>query len=144
MYSDTLLALERAHLLQIIVWGGGSIVLGTALLVAIAVRRVRSPLLLNFGVQCLAWGAIDLLLAGVHLGWLTGRDLNGAVALDRLLWLSTGLNAGFVGVGLTLALTGWLLGRRMALIGAGAGVIVQGLALLVLNLRFVNALSPYI
>lgn len=144
MYSDTLLALERAHFLQIVFWGGGSIMLATALLAAIAVRRIRSPLLLHFAVQCLAWGAIDLVVASVHLGRLTARDLNGAVSLERLLWLSAGLNAGFIGVGLTLALAGWLLGRRMALLGAGAGVIVQGLALLILNLRFVTALSPYV
>ena len=38
-------------------------------------------------------------------------------------------------VGATLALCGWKFGRRLGLVGAGLGVIVQGLALAVLDLQ---------
>ena len=144
MYSDTLLALERAHLLQIIVWGGASIMVGAAMLAVLAVRRVRSPLLAGFAIQCVAWGVAEVALAGIRLHGASLRDGAAAVTLDRLLWLNTGLDAGYVIVGATLALTGWALGRRLGLMGAGMGVIMHGLALFIFDLRFVLALSPYV
>ncbi|MFM9014132.1 MAG: DUF6992 family protein, partial [Gemmatimonadota bacterium] len=61
--------------------------------------------------------------------------LAGAVALDRFVWLNVGLDLGYVLVGLTLALTGWRLGRRLGLVGAGLGVRVQGRALALLDLQ---------
>ena len=144
MYSDTLLALERAHLLQIIAWGGASIVVGAAVLGILAVARTRSALLANFAIQCVAWGGAEVVLAGIRLHGVAHRDGAAAVTLDRLLWLNTGLDAGYVIVGATLALTGWMLGRRQGLMGAGMGVIVHGLALFIFDLRFVLALSPYV
>jgi hypothetical protein len=48
--------------------------------------------------------------------------------------LNAGLDLGYVGVGVALAVTGWMLGRRLGLVGAGLGVVVQGLGLLVLDL----------
>ena len=144
MYSDTLLALERAHLLQIIVWGGTSFLVGAMVLAILAVRRTRSALLSNFAIQCVAWGAAEVALAGVRFQGVSHRDGAAAVTLDRLLWLNTGLDAGYVIVGVTLALTGWILGRRPGLMGAGMGVIMHGLALFIFDLRFVLALSPYV
>ena len=144
MYSDTLLALERAHLLQIIVWGGASILAGAALLVFLAVQRTRSALLRNFAFQCVAWGVAEVVLAGIRLRGLSHRDGAAAATLDRLLWLNAGLDAGYVIVGATLAATGWIVGRRQGPMGAGMGIILQGLALFVLDLRFVLALSPYV
>ena len=67
-----------------------------------------------------------------------------AAALERLLWLNTGLDAGYVAVGVTLALTGWYLGRRASLMGAAIGIIVHGLALFIFDLRFVLVLSPHV
>ena len=144
MWSDTLLAAERAHLVRLLAWGAGSVVAGTALLVLVAVRRGApggSPLLTNFAVQCAAWGAIDLLIAAVAWRGLAERDAAGATKLDRLLWLNTGLDVGYVGVGVALAVVGWQLGRRLGLVGAGLGVVVQGLALLALDARFIAALD---
>ena len=144
MYSDTLLALERAHLLQIIVWGGASILVGAALLAFLAFQRDRSVLLGNFAIQCVAWGIAESILAGIRLRGVSHRDGAAAVTLDRLLWLNTGLDAGYVIVGATLALTGWIMGRRQGPMGAGMGVILQGMALFVFDLRFALALSPYV
>ena len=153
MWSDTLLAAERAHLVRLLAWGGTSVVVGALLLVALHWMRGRgadagastaaspSPLLLHFAVQTAAWGAIDLLLAGLAWRGLRLRDLAGATQLDRLIWLNTGLDIGYVAVGVTLALTGWIVGRRLGAVGAGTGVIVQGLALLVLDLRFAAFIS---
>ena len=141
MWSDTLLAAEKAHLVRLIAWGMGSVVAGTALIALGAVRRGASPLLTQFAVQCAAWGAIDLLIAGLAWRGLAERDVTGATKLDRLLWLNTGLNVGYVAVGITLAVLGWQLGRRLGLVGAGAGVVVQGLALFILDAHFINVLN---
>jgi hypothetical protein len=58
-----------------------------------------------------------------------------------MLWLAAGLDLGVILVGITLALTGWKLDRRLSLVGAGIGVIVQGAGLLVLDLRFIAITS---
>jgi hypothetical protein len=86
---------------------------------------------------------VVLALAG--LGWrgLALRDVAGATRLDRILWLNIGLDVGYVAVGLTLALLGWALGRRLALVGAGMGVIVQGLGLVVLDAWFAAAIARW-
>lgn len=144
MWSDSLLAAERAHLIRLLAWGAASVVAGTALLVLVAVRRGAaggSPLLTSFAVQCAAWGAIDLAIAGFAWRGLAPRDVTGATKLDRLLWLNTGLDVGYVAVGVALAVAGWQLGRRLGLVGAGLGVVVQGLALFVLDAQFIAVLN---
>jgi hypothetical protein len=72
---------------------------------------------------------------------LAPRDLAGATRLDRLLWLTIGLDIGFVLIGLTLVATGWRLGRRLGLVGAGTAVVVQGTALLLLDLLIASQIS---
>jgi hypothetical protein len=141
MFSDTLLLAERAHLNRILVWGAVSVLVGTLLLAFVTARRVGSPLLLHFAVQTAAWGAIDLVIALVARRGLALRDVSGATRLDRFVWFNNGLDVGYVAVGLTLAIVGWQLGRRLGLVGAGVGIVVQGLALLVLDLRFSNTLA---
>ena len=143
MFADTLLQLERGHLVRLLVWGALSVLLGTALLGVLAATRRRSPLLHHFALQLAAWGAIDLALAAVAWRGLALRDLAGATHLDRLLWLNIGLDAGYVGVGVTLAVAGWALGRRLSLVGAGLGVIVQGLGLAVLDLYFAAQIARW-
>ena len=44
----------------------------------------------------------------------------------------------------TIAAMGWLLGRRLAPVGAGLGVAVQGAALLVLDGALAGRFSPYV
>ena len=137
MWSDTLLALERAHLLRLLAWSGLSIVAGTALFAAITIRRAGTALLRHFAIQMTAWGLVNLAIAGWGLSRLAERDHASATRLDRVLWLSVGLDIGLIAVGLTLAVTGWMLARRLGTVGAGIGVLVQGAGLLVLDLRFV-------
>jgi hypothetical protein len=143
MWSDTLYALERAHLLRVGVWGSASIVVGTALIALLAARRSDSPLVKHFAIQLAAWGAIDVALVAWAWRGLALRDLAGATKLDRLLWLNVGLDAGYVAVGVTLAVCAWTLGRRLGGVGAGLGVIVQGAALFVLDVYVVAAISQY-
>ena len=136
MWSDTLLLAERAHLNRVFLWGASSSVVGTLLLALLTSRRVGSPLLLHFAIQTAVWGVIDLIIAIFARRGLTLRDVSGATRLDRFIWFNNGLDVGYVAVGLTLAILGWHLGRRLGLVGAGVGIVVQGLGLLILDLRF--------
>lgn len=124
---------ERSHLVRLAWWGTASLLVGFAVLLATWRRAPRPALVWHFAVQTAAWGAIDLAL--VAAGWRTivPRDVNGYWGLREFLWLNLGLDAGYVGVGVTLAACGWALGRRLGLVGAGLGVVVQGLALVVLD-----------
>ena len=141
MWADTLLAAERAHVIRLLVWGGGSVLLGTALLAWLYVGRRRSVLLEHFGIQTAAWGAVELALGAIARASMVTRDLAAATRLDRLLWLNIGLDAGYVLVGLTLVVTGWMLGRRLGAVGAGLAIVVQGIALTLLHLLLASQIS---
>ena len=141
MWSDTLLQLERTHLLRLFAWGATCVLLGTLLLATLAATRRRSPLLSHFGIQTAAWGAIVLAIAGWAWRGLALRDLAGATRLDRLLWLNIGLDAGYAFVGITLAVVGWRLARSHGLVGAGIAIVIQGLALAVLDLQLAGAVG---
>jgi hypothetical protein len=144
MWSDTLLAAERSHLIRLVIWAITSITLGTALLAFITLRRLAAPILQWFATQALAWGVVESVVAVMSWRSLTMRDVSAATRLDRLTWLYAGLDVGVIGVGITLAVTAWVYGRRLGLLGAGLGVVVQGLGLLVLNLTFAALLARLI
>lgn len=141
MWADTLLAAERAHLLRLALWGGASLLIGTAVVAMLRIGRRRSSLLEHFSIQTAAWGAIELCMTLLGQQSLSLRDLAGATRLDRMLWLNIGLDLGYVFVGLALAVVGWRAMRRLGLVGAGLGVIVQGSALAVLDLLLAGQIS---
>ena len=141
MWADTLLAMERAHLLRLLVWGAASLLMGSALVAFLRLRGHRSALLDHFGIQSALWGAIDLVLALWGLHRLELRDLASATRLDRFLWLNVGLDAGYMMVGLTLLVIGWRAPRRPGLVGAGLAVLVQGSALALLDLLLAGRIS---
>jgi hypothetical protein len=142
MWADTLLALERGHLLRLLVWALTSILVGTAVMAWSIVRRQDAPMLRHFAIQMAAWGAVDAAI--VAWGWqgLALRDFAAAQRLVNFLWLNTGLDVGYIAVGVTLALLGWRWGQRLGAIGAGLGVIVQGLALTLLDVRLIVLIGP--
>ena len=142
MWADTLLLLERGHLLRLLVWGAASVVSGTLLLTYLTWKRETAPLLRHFAIQRAAWGIVIAVICLVGWRGLELRDFAGLQRLLNLLWLNVGLNGGYVAVGVTVALLGWKLGRKAGLVGAGLGVIVQGLALLLLDLRLISAIGP--
>lgn len=144
MWADTLLAAERAHLLRLAVWAAGSILVGTAIIAALRLKGRASPLMLHFGVQSAAWGVVDLLIAWAANGSLALRNLGSARQLERVLWFNAGLDGGYLAVGLCLAICGWVMGRRLGLVGAGVGVVVQGAALLVLDLILAGQLATMV
>jgi hypothetical protein len=146
MWADTLLLAEKAHLIRVIVWALASILAGTAVLAALAIRRARSALLSAFALQSVAWGIFEATIAAVALAGLVPRDLSAAAQLDRHLWFETGLDVGCIVVGATMAITTWVLthGKKLGGVGAGLGIIVQGAALLALDARFVIFLNQYV
>lgn len=141
MWADTLLSAERAHLVRLLVWAAGSVLAGTALLAWLQIGRRRSALLEQFGLQTAGWGAAELAFAAMSWASLAPRDLAGATRLDRLLWLNIGLDGGYVLVGVTLVVTGWRLGRRLGLVGAGLAIVLQGVALALLDLLLAGQIS---
>jgi hypothetical protein len=141
MWADTLQAAEHAHVLRLMLWGVGSTLVGTALLAWLHMGRRRSALLEQFGLQTAAWGAAELVFAAIARAGVAPRDLAAATRLDRLLWLELGLDGGYLLVGLTLVASGWMLGRRLGMVGAGLAVVVQGAALALLHLLLAGQIS---
>lgn len=141
MWADTLLAAEGAHLLRILLWGAASLLVGTGLLAWLRLGARRSALLEQFAIQTAAWGTAEVALAALARASLAMRDLTAATRLDRLLWLNLGLDAGYVMLGLALAVVGWRLARHLGYVGAGIAIIVQGGALALLDLTFALQIS---
>lgn len=141
MWADTLQAAERAHLLRLLMWAATSILTGTAMLAWMRARSVKSDLLRHFSIQTMAWGAAIALITVWQLPQLVPRDIASATRLDRMLWLYVGLDVGAVAVGVALVAVGSRLGRRMTLVGAGMGVIVQGGAVALLDLILAGQIS---
>jgi hypothetical protein len=144
MWSDTFLLYERAHLQRLLLWGVTSAVCGLVLLAVARRTRLRSSLLFHFGLQTAAWGLIDLVLAGNAWWALALRDLQSATQLDRFLWLNVGLDVGYIATGATLAVAAWLLGRRAGGVGAGIGILTQGVGLLLLDVRFLSLIDQFV
>ena len=141
MWADTLESLERLHVLRLSVWAGASMLAGTALLAWLRAGGRQSPLLKQFAIQSAGWGLVDAGIAALAWHGIAPRDIASATRLDRILWLNIGLDAGYVLVGITMAVAAWCLGRRLGLLGAGIGVGVQGGALVVLDLMLAAQIS---
>ncbi|WP_380165418.1 DUF6992 family protein [Jannaschia sp. R86511] len=97
--------------------------------------RQLGPRASGFARQAVAWGAVDLAIAaaGAVGGRKPVRDRSGETAsLRRLLLLNAALDVGYVAAGAALVRAGTVRGRDS--VGDGAGVVVQGLFLLVLDL----------
>jgi len=141
MWSDTLLAAERSHLIRVVIWAVTSAVLGTTFVTMIAGRRMSAPIALWFAIQTLVWGSVELIIAAARWSALSMRDVSGATRLDRLTWFTIGIDVGIIGAGVTAALMAWRFTRNLRAFGGGLGVVVQGLGLLVLDLTFASILA---
>ena len=142
MWADTLLSLEQGHLLRLGVWAAISILGGTVILAVLAVRQISAPLLKHFAIQTAAWGAVNALIAVWAWRGLAMRDFAGTQRLLNILWLNTGLDLGYAAVGITLVIVGWRWERRLGAVGAGIGVLLQGLALALLDYRLIQLIGP--
>ncbi len=142
MWADTLLTYEQGHLLRLGVWAAISMLGATVLLAVLTARRLEAPLLKHFAIQTGAWGAVNALIALWAWRGLAMRDFAGTQKLLNILWLNTGLDVGYAAVGLTLVIVGWRWERRLGAVGAGLGVVLQGLALALLDLRLIVLIGP--
>jgi hypothetical protein len=131
---------EQFHLLKLGVWAAACVIVG-AIILWLERRRANGHFGRHFAIQTAAWGVVNLVIVAFAAGTVAPRDVASVVSLDRFLWLNVGLDVGYVAVGATLALAGWRLGRRRGLIGAGIGVLVQGLALCILDLQLTAHIS---
>jgi hypothetical protein len=141
MWADTLQTFERQHLLQLLEWGGASVLIGCLLFLVLSLRRIRAPLLRHFATQNILWGIAELVWGAFGYRDVPLRDYEGAASLARVLWVAIGFEAGAILVGITLAIGGWAYVRRLAVVGAGIGIIVQASALIVLDLILVRAIQ---
>jgi len=141
MWADTLQTFERQHLLQLLEWGGASVLIGCLLLFFLSLRRIKAPLLSHFGIQSVLWGAAELVWGAFAYRDVPLRDYEGAASLARVLWVAIGFEAGAILLGFTLAIGGWTYVKRLAVVGAGIGIIVQASALIVLDLILVRAIQ---
>ena len=58
MWSDTLLAAERSHIIRIVIWAVTSAALGTTVVTIVVGRRMSAPIALWFAIQTLVWGSV--------------------------------------------------------------------------------------
>lgn len=142
MWSDTILNAERVFILRILVWGGLSMLAGTALLLAtILAPRMRGGLLRAFGAVCAIAGALELAIAGVGYATMGLRDVGGAARLERMAWLELGLWFGLAALGVTLAIAGWRLSRSVRAVGSGLAITMHALALTFIDLQLISVIT---
>lgn len=141
VFADSLLRAEQMHLFRLLVWGGGSVLVGTLVFALLAWRRPATTMLRHFAIQMIGWGVLEI--AYVALAWqrLGLRDVSGATRLDRLLWLNLGFDLGLMVLGVTVGGIGWRLERRLALLGTAVGILVQATALFLINAQLAALIS---
>jgi hypothetical protein len=115
--------------------------IGTTMVAIVALRRLKAPIVTWFAIQTLAWGSLELIVTAARWYAVGMRDVSAATRLDRLTWFVTGLDVGLIAVGVATAGIAWSTNRRLGVFGAGLGVMVQGLGLLVLDLTFASNLA---
>ena len=115
--------------------------IGCLLLLFLSLRQIQAPLLSHFGIQSVLWGAAELAWGAFAYRDVPLRDYEGAASLARVLWVAIGFEAGAILVGITLLVGGWTYVKRLAVVGAGIGIIVQASALIVLDLILVRAIQ---
>ncbi len=141
VWADTILHAEQQHLLRLLFWAGLSLIAGTTVATIVTVQRLRSPLLIHFALQMALWGVVIGAIAGIEWQRLHLRDVSDFARLERLVWMNIGMDVGFVGMGAVIAASGRILARSIAAVGAGVGIMVQALALLVIELQFASMIS---
>ena len=103
----------HAHLDRLLVWGALSVVAGLALR--------RRP----FGIMTGAWGAVNVVIV-----LATWRNVPHEPDFHAFLAFNLGLDLGYVGVGLAMAL---LAGDRTRIKEFGGAIVIQGAMLFLLD-----------
>jgi hypothetical protein len=149
VWADTLHHAEQLHLLRVCFWGGLSTLAGTALLVFVLSYRRPSTIIARFASVCAVFGAGEIVVAGIAYRAIPLRDISGATRLDRVAWLQLGLYIGLMAVGVSTMISSGNAGRRTPGsnslgapgVGAGAAMLMHGLALATLELILISEIS---
>jgi len=142
VWSPDLLSVERIHVLQLLVWGVASFVLGIGVIVAFRARRARAPLALWFAVVMAVSGAVESLFALVRWHGLAERDFASVLRLTahvRLamigeVWLFAGATM--------LVCVGILLAKRLDVTGVAVALVAHAGVLFILDRLFLSRLTP--
>jgi len=134
-YTAARLDGEADHLMRVGAWGGASLVGGL-----IAATLSDSDAASAYGLQSVAWGAINLGIAGTVLSRrappaeVTYEAERAAERrLQRLLGINLALNSGYILVGGATALSAPEGTRGARQRGHGSAIVVQGAALMLLD-----------
>ncbi len=144
--GEALARLRRGLAVALGAWGGASVVAGAGLAVLDRLGRGGGALR-GAARQSAAWGAVDVVVA-----LLAARDARrargdrspagerrDAERLRRVLLVNAGLDVGYVAAGLALLRRRRLRGSDVT--GDGAAVVVQGAALLVVDVAAARRLG---
>ena len=138
MWADTLLHWETQAVMRLLLWSTLSVAAGGALLVV--VRRKPPRLLRHFAIQTTVCGFAEACVAAAWWRTLHLRDATGAAQLSSRLSLVTAIVVGVALAGVVLGAQSWS-ARRLPVIGAAVGVVVQALAILALDAQLLAKLG---
>lgn len=141
MWSPDLLGIERFHILQLLVWGALSFVLGAGVLVALRIQRARASLALAFAAVMTTSGLIESAFALVRWRGLTERDFASALRLTTHVRLAMIGEVWLLAAATVLVWVGAALVKRLDLTGAGVALIAHGGVLLALDRLFLARLA---
>ena len=142
MWSPDLLGVERIHLLQLLVWGVASFVLGAGVIVALRVQRTRAPLALWFAVGMAVSGAAESLFALVRWSGLAERDFASALRLTTHVRLAMIGDVWLFAGATVLVCVGVVVAKRLELTGIGVALVAHGGVLFLLDRLFLSRLTP--
>lgn len=142
MWSPDLLGVERIHLLQLLVWGVASFVLGAGVIIALRMQRTRAPLALWFAVVMAVSGAAESLFALVRRSGLGERDFASALRLTTHVRLAMIGDVWLFAGATVLVCVGVVVAKRLELTGIGVALVAHGVVLFVLDRLFLSRLTP--
>ena len=122
---------------RLALWGAGSVVAGSFAGVT------RGGALQAFGLQNAGWGAIDLAISGVSA---LQKKPPTSPKLRKVLWFNAALDVGYVATGAYIARSRPRFGGRITedqAAGHGLAIVVQGAALLILDVTHARALTDH-
>lgn len=140
MWADVVFGAEQRHALTLAIWGALALVCGAGTAALARKRSASAGLLLHFGVQMALWGAAELVVAGVRGRALALADQSHAIGLERWAWFTVGLETGLLLAAATLAVAGWVFGRRLSAVGAGTAIAAHAMVLIAIDVQLIRML----
>lgn len=129
-------------MLQLMVWGVTSVVLGAGVIAALRVQRARAPLAQWFAVAMALSGAAESLFALVRWRGLTERDYASALRLTTHVRLAMIGDVWLLAGATVLVCVGVVLTKRLEMTGIGVALAAHGGVLLMLDCLFLSHITP--